>query len=85
MKRVRVVVHLPEWVVAAIEAAPMPVDLCGATVAERLGFLAVEYADAEISRVQGIAKRRERKMLYKKLGLPPPPNPYEDEDDNIPF
>ena len=87
MKRVRVVVDLPEWAAAAIEAAPMPVDLCGATVAERLAFLAVEYADAEISRVQGVAKRRERKTLYKKLGLPPPSNPYEDEDedDNIPF
>lgn len=85
MKRVQIVVDLPEWVAAALEAAPWPVDLCGVTVAERLAYLAFEYADLENSRLQRVAKRKERKTLYGKLGLPPPPNPYEDEDDNIPF
>lgn len=85
MKRVRVVVELPEWVYDAIKAAPMPVDLCGATVADRLGFLAVEYADAEIRRLVEVSKRKERRALYRKLGLPLPPPPGYDSDDDIPF
>ena len=84
MKRVQVVVDLPEWAAAALEAAPWPVDLCGATVAERLAYLAVEYADLENSRVQGVAKRQERRKLYDKLGVPFPTPPHL-EDDDIPF
>lgn len=84
MERRRITVDLPEWAAAAIEAAPMPVELCGATVAERLAFMAVEYADGEVSRKAAAEERKARRSLYGKLGLPPPKTPGV-EDDDIPF
>lgn len=85
METRRVVLDLPEWAAAAIEAAPMPVDLCGKTLAERIGYMAVEYADAEVSRKKEVEKRKSRAAMYGKLGLPLPPPPGQDDDDSIPF
>ena len=75
----QVIVDLPDHVAAALLRWHIPPELCGATLEERLHWLAVDLAES-VERGEADATRRN---LYRKFGIALSDD--DEQDDDIPF
>lgn len=73
----KVTVDLPDWVVTALLAWNVPEELAGASIEERLCFLAEDSASGILSSIE----QTKSFTLYRLLGQRHP----NDLDDDIPL
>lgn len=75
----RVTIDLPDHAAAALLRWRIPPELCGATLEERLHWLAVDWAES-VEKGEADAKRRD---LYRKFGIALSDD--DEQDDDIPL
>lgn len=77
----KVTVDLPDWIVAALLRAYVPEELAGATIEERLYFIADDWAVTIMSHEAQLKRQR----LYEAMGVPFPEDDESMGDDPPPF